>query len=274
MSLNIPGTLAYLDSASSFIRARFSPPQKPAKSPVFATREARPRGHILTPPRPWPCLPGPPLRGVGDEAAPVWQIKAAGVGKDSPSACQAKGDSSQVHQEGLPVTESEFERNIEALRPRLLRYALKLAKSYDAAEDLVQEAIAKAFARLHDYDGRGPIENWIVRIIRNLHIDRLDYEGRRFQTVALSAALENLIPDPSDSPYLLACESMLRDTIGNAIQGMPSTFQPTVKMLFEECDTNEIAQLAGAKRTTVRTRKVRARRLLRAALAVRGYQTQ
>src|SRR5690242_12370421 len=73
------------------------------------------------------------------------------------------------------LTSAEFEALIEAIRPELHRYASRMTGSVIDGEDVVQEALIKAYAALeegllpHDTNVRG----WLFRITHNKAIDHL-----------------------------------------------------------------------------------------------------
>jgi RNA polymerase sigma-70 factor, ECF subfamily len=54
----------------------------------------------------------------------------------------------------------------------LLRVARRLTRDTDEAEDLVQDALVRAFRALDRFDGRYP-RAWLLTILRNTHYNRL-----------------------------------------------------------------------------------------------------
>jgi len=71
------------------------------------------------------------------------------------------------------LTSAEFETLAESIRPELHRYATRMTGSVIDGEDVVQEALVKAYASLnlltHDTNLRG----WLFRITHNKAIDHL-----------------------------------------------------------------------------------------------------
>ncbi len=53
----------------------------------------------------------------------------------------------------------------------LLRVANTLTRNHAEAEDLVQDALLRAFRAIDSFDGRHP-RAWLLTILRNTHINR------------------------------------------------------------------------------------------------------
>jgi RNA polymerase sigma-70 factor, ECF subfamily len=66
-----------------------------------------------------------------------------------------------------------FEAEVERLLDRLYGTALRLARNEADAEDLVAEALSKAWARLDSLHDRQSFEKWVFRILVNTYISSL-----------------------------------------------------------------------------------------------------
>jgi len=55
--------------------------------------------------------------------------------------------------------------------PELRRYARQLTRDNNAAEDLLQETLARALNKLHLYDPSGSFKGWLCTIMKNLFLD-------------------------------------------------------------------------------------------------------
>lgn len=63
--------------------------------------------------------------------------------------------------------------------PKLFAICLRMMKSRDEAEDVLQEAFVKIWERSHQYDaGKGQPLAWLATIARNCALDRLRKPGR------------------------------------------------------------------------------------------------
>jgi len=72
----------------------------------------------------------------------------------------------------LVAARDEFDRLILNVRPNLHRYCARMVGSVFDAEDIVQEAIAKAYYQLPMTEVRN-VEGWLFRIVHNKTIDFL-----------------------------------------------------------------------------------------------------
>ena len=72
----------------------------------------------------------------------------------------------------------------------LWRYARVLTRNDADADDLVQEALARALALAHAYDSSRPLLPWLVTVLRNAFLtglNRAKAEKRRLETYAMFA---------------------------------------------------------------------------------------
>jgi len=71
----------------------------------------------------------------------------------------------------------EFDRLIYEIRPKLHRYSARMTGSVVDAEDVVQNALAKAYFQLADAQIAN-LEGWLIRIVHNQAIDHLRQKKR------------------------------------------------------------------------------------------------
>src|ERR671916_1160650 len=79
-----------------------------------------------------------------------------------------------------------FEEDALALADQVYRVARHLVGSRDGAEDLMQEAYARAFRSWRSFTPGTNLRAWLLRILTNLNIDR----GRRVQRSPDTQSLE------------------------------------------------------------------------------------
>jgi RNA polymerase sigma-70 factor (ECF subfamily) len=83
----------------------------------------------------------------------------------------------------------------------LRRYARSLVRNPDDAEDLVHDALVKAYERHSTFRSGGNLRNWLLSIVHNTHIDRLrrhrSTETRHQAAAELSDTAH--YPDPDQS---------------------------------------------------------------------------
>jgi len=157
---------------------------------------------------------------------------------------------------------------------RLFRVARAIVRDDGEAEDVLQEAYARAFAKFAGFRGEAGVLTWLTRIVINEARGRL---RKRRPTVgveqleAVQAAGGEVIMFPttpaSQNPEADLARAQIRRLIEKAVDDLPEGFR-TVFILrdVDDCSIEETAQALGIKPETVKTRLHRARRLIRGSL--------
>ena len=89
-----------------------------------------------------------------------------------------------------------FLETISPLRPRLHRYCARMTGSITDGEDVVQDALFRAYRSLETWDDSRPLAPWIFRIAHNQCIDFLRSRGVRVEAEAVVAEADFV--DPGD----------------------------------------------------------------------------
>jgi len=152
---------------------------------------------------------------------------------------------------GAPLT-SLF----ESMRPDLLRFAQWLARDRSIAEDIVQEALLRAWRSREALKDPSAARPWLLTIVRREHA-RL-YERKRLELVPLDELVELQADprsaEPDDEVYALR----------HAIMRLPIEYrEPLVLQVLGGFTTEEIARELDLSATAVLTRLFRARNKLR-----------
>jgi len=164
---------------------------------------------------------------------------------------------------------------ITANNQRLFRAAWSILKDRGEAEDAVQSAYLKAFARIGEFEGRSALSTWLTRIAINEALGRLRSSRRRSKQLedqgvsVLDHYRETLMrgSQPSQPDASLAREQ-LRQMLERAVASLPDGFRSVfVLREIEGLNVEETAEALGLPPATVKTRLLRARRKLREALA-------
>ena len=134
-----------------------------------------------------------------------------------------------------------------------------LARSADDAEDIVQEAMLRAFRAFEGVRG-DTVRPWLMAIVRNCFRDH-SAKGRR--NVASVEALDQAVDD-APSPEAEAAAASEGRRIERMLAQLPQDYR-TVLVLreFEDMSYREIAEAAGVPIGTVMSRLARARALLK-----------
>jgi RNA polymerase sigma-70 factor (ECF subfamily) len=159
--------------------------------------------------------------------------------------------------------EAERQARFTALVLRQSRFVFRIAYSIlrnpDDAEDVVQDTFLKLY-RSGSWEKMANEKAFLARAVWRLAVDR------RAKTPAHLAE-----PEPasrSTSPETAAVDSDWIRTVRRLIEALPEPLrQPLALSALEELSCGEIADLMGIAEGTVRTRILRARRMLKQKIA-------
>jgi len=148
-----------------------------------------------------------------------------------------------------------FERLVAPWRDDLYRYAFWLCRDPQLADDVVQEAMLRAFRSLDSLKEEAVVKTWLLTIVRREHA-RV-YERKRLETRDiddLSAAEAALIATSDDAEV---------EDMRQAIFRLADEYrEPLVLQVMIGLSTSEIAEALGIKQGAVLTRLHRARKKL------------
>jgi RNA polymerase sigma-70 factor, ECF subfamily len=148
-----------------------------------------------------------------------------------------------------------LERLFATLRPELLRFAWWLARDRAIAEDVVQEAMLRAWRSREALKDPAAARGWLLTIVRREHA-RL-YERKRLEIVDLDEVI-------AAEDTQLAAESDELVGLRLAITQLPDDYRiPLVMQVLGGFTTDEIAQELALSTPAVLTRLFRARNRLR-----------
>jgi RNA polymerase sigma-70 factor (ECF subfamily) len=140
----------------------------------------------------------------------------------------------------------------------LRRYALSLVRDPSDAEDLVHDALVKAYERQSTFRTGANIRNWLMSIVHNTHIDRLRQrhsQARRHESAAQLA--EPSLPPNQDHSVRLR-------QLRGAFFALPEEQREALHLVaIEELSYQEAADALGIPVGTLMSRISRARARLR-----------
>jgi RNA polymerase sigma-70 factor (ECF subfamily) len=142
------------------------------------------------------------------------------------------------------------------LRPDMLRFAMWLARDRTVAEDVVQEAMLRAWRSREELKDAAAARPWLLTIVRREHA-RL-YERKRLELTNLHDAIER------EDGLLAAEDDTELEALRIAIFSLSDEYrEPLVLQVLGGFSTGEIAAQLGLTPPAVRTRLFRARNQLR-----------
>ncbi len=149
--------------------------------------------------------------------------------------------------------------SIVELIPRLRRYARALAGERAAADDLVQDTLERAWAKLHLYRRGTDLRAWLFTVMHNVYVNQ-----RR--AAKPSAVLDEEMPELAQ-PVNEVDGLVLRD-LDAAIRRLPIEQREVLLLVaLEDMSYEEAAGTLGIPIGTVMSRLARAREKLRTMLS-------
>jgi RNA polymerase sigma-70 factor, ECF subfamily len=169
------------------------------------------------------------------------------------------------------IKRSRFESNVSPHGDAAYNLARWLTGNDQDAEDVVQEAMLRAFMYFDGFRG-GDARSWILKIVRNTCFTWL--EANRPSEIAATAVeeLEDMTTPlvysgSADDPETLALRRTTALQLNNAIATIPAAFREVVVLReMEGLSYKEIAIVVDAPIGTVMSRLARARAELRRIL--------
>jgi RNA polymerase sigma-70 factor (ECF subfamily) len=178
----------------------------------------------------------------------------------------------------------DFARQVEALRPQLLRFARTQLRNEAWAEDAVSETLLAALEKPQSFAGGSQLKTWLVGILKHKVVDQLRRHTRE-ATVMVGEDNEDLdealflpdghfrdLPDEWGDPDAACSQRQFFEVLEACMEHLPPT-QGRVFMMREwlELETDEICKELSISSTNLWVLLHRARLRLRECLQVRWF---
>lgn len=155
----------------------------------------------------------------------------------------------------VALTKENFSELTEPLRETLIYAALNVVPDYHVAEDLVQDALIKAYENIDTFK-QVHLKAWLCSIIRNCatsHWRKLQVQRKNQPKVAVDI---EIAPNKLDSDALLAATE--------AVDTLPPSWKELFELAtYEELQYKEISERLNIPEGTVMSRLFRAREIVR-----------
>jgi len=185
--------------------------------------------------------------------------------------------------EALDWEKAEFSRCITECTKSLYQLALRFTQNKADAEDLVAEAVEKAWKAFASLEDRARFRPWIIRILHNCFVSHYrkkivrPIETTYSETETDVDDEENLVTmllkQPDDflvwwaNPEREFTNKLLGRDIENAIESLPQAYRVAVTLVnVEGLSYDEAANILGVPPGTIRSRMKRGRTLLQKIL--------
>ena len=150
--------------------------------------------------------------------------------------------------------------------------AKRFVKDTLEAEDIVQEAFIKAFAKLHQYKAEVTFGAWLKRIVINKSIDLL--KSKKQQMIELDEVHLKVVDTNYEDEWLVD-DAITLNEVKDAINKLPDKYKYVVMMfLIEGYDHQEIAEVLHITEVTSRTQLSRGKTKLKELLTLSHYGTR
>lgn len=173
---------------------------------------------------------------------------------------------------------SEFARQVETLRPQLMRFARAQLRNDAWAEDAVSETVLAALEKPQSFGGQSQLKTWLVGILKHKLVDQVRRHTRECALerhdddggdgLEPELAPEQDQPAPWGDPQASLARTQLLTQLQDALRTLPP--QQGRAFVLRECleaETDEVCRELGVNANHLGVILHRARHKLRAALA-------
>jgi RNA polymerase sigma factor (sigma-70 family) len=173
-------------------------------------------------------------------------------------------DDQELQRKAQAGDQAAFTQLASQCYPALCRHAAYLVRDNDIAEDIVQEALLKAYLHIHRYDPERSFSTWVYKIVTNCALDYLrKKKDRRLDD------LEEVVAD-EENDLLAQEEAAVRKeqlvVLKKAISALPMQYQAVVNLYYwEDKSYDEIAAIMQKPLGTIKVWLYRAKRQLKEA---------
>ena len=152
--------------------------------------------------------------------------------------------------------------SLVALIPRLRRYARALVGDRAAADDLVQDTLERAWAKLHLFRGGTDLRAWLFTVMHNVHVNQV-------RAARPTDALDEELPELAQRA--VQGDALVVRDLERALAALPAAQREVLLLVaLEDLSYEEAAQVLDIPIGTVMSRLARAREKLRVLMTGKG----
>jgi RNA polymerase sigma-70 factor (ECF subfamily) len=158
-----------------------------------------------------------------------------------------------------------YEKLIEYYEKTLYKYCYYLTQNSVETDDLYQETWIKVISKIHSYDDKYEFKNWLLMIATNTYRDNYRKVKRWSEKVFTlkSDSLENL-NDTNKTPVEIMEEHERYNQLRVEVGKLKDHYKIVIILhYFEELKINEISEVLGIPKGTVKSRLNQARKILK-----------
>ena len=169
--------------------------------------------------------------------------------------------------------ELAFEILIKRYHARIFAVALRYTRVREDSEDVVQQALQKAFVYLHTFEGKSSFSTWLTRITINEALMHLRHDHKRLELPLEGASSANgpsfnlRLLDTNPDPEVKYSRRELAEIVASAIERLTPGIRIVLQLReFAELSSRETAHRLGLSISAVKARVFHGRKQLRKAL--------
>ena len=186
---------------------------------------------------------------------------------DKYTATQKHEDDLIIIRSVLSGDSSQFALLWQKYNKQIFANVLKLVRSIDDADDIVQDTFLKAFNALHSYNQTFPFPAWLYKIASNTCIDY--FRRKRIRPISIEninregGDIYDIIPDKSTPIDVNIINNETKEELLKAVEQLPLRFKQCIQLRhFEELSYEEISIKMNLPLGTVKITLFRARKML------------
>jgi RNA polymerase sigma-70 factor (ECF subfamily) len=167
---------------------------------------------------------------------------------------------------GCHGTDNDFDRDVAAEIPAVLRFAVRMTGDLESAEELVQESLYRAARNRDSFRGASSLRTWLFKIAIHCFRDGVAQRKRRG-----AEPIADDLPDPRQvEPDRASLDAELAERIAREVSNLPPRQREVLVLsVYEQLTPVEIAGVLDITVANVHVNLHHARERLKQSLA--GY---
>jgi RNA polymerase sigma-70 factor, ECF subfamily len=180
-----------------------------------------------------------------------------GLRANSPCARDPRGTSDETLIEQIARGDRAAMHMLYARHsPSIYRFILRLTENRSTAEDLLSDVFLDVWRSAADFQRRSRVSTWLLAIARHKALSAL----RRRLHEPLDEQLAEATEDPADDPEMAAHKTGRSAIVRKCLTRLSRAHREVLDLVYyHEKSVDEVAQILGVPRNTVKTRMFYAR---------------
>jgi RNA polymerase sigma-70 factor (ECF subfamily) len=174
----------------------------------------------------------------------------------------------RLAQQALRGDPEAFDALVRRYYPRVLGLCRKMLNSREAAHDAAQEAMLRAYRKLHLYDPSRRFSAWLMTLTARLCVSLGQRSRREAEPREEIGEADGGLRDESAGPAEVTERGEVAERVAQAVRSLPDLYKPVCLLRhIEGLSYQEIAEATGLPIGTVKVHLFRAKKHLRGELA-------